>query len=88
MGIDLFPKYYPVLELQLVSQNWNFFTKELFSEKKIHFGKSIAVQKSDKIFEKTQYLDEIKDISEIQTDFRSAESTERLRLAGPKWHFI
>ena len=33
LGIDLFPKYYLVLDLQLVSQNWIFFTKELFSEK-------------------------------------------------------
>ena len=34
-GVDLFPKYYLVSELQLVSQNWNFFTKELFSEKNL-----------------------------------------------------
>ena len=38
LGIDLFPKYYLVLELQLVSQNWNFFTKELFSRKKLILG--------------------------------------------------
>ena len=56
--------------------------------KNLTFGKSIVSQKPDGILEKDQCLDEIEDISDYQTLLWGAETTERLRLAASKWHFI